>query len=418
MERYLKYNAFQIGISQGARYLILFILWPFLAFITALKNYSNREAKIIVYLFLVYYGLSFVLGNAGVDAERYAINLKFTSELPFSDFFKIVGGLYSDTTVDIAQPLVTFIVSRFTSHPGVLFGVWTAIMGFFYLKSINLLHKHYSENPGWNAFIFMFFFIMLVPIFFVGGVRMPTAIWMFFYGACHVVLNRDPRYLVLTAASSLVHWSFLSANVVLLIYFILGNRNLLYIPVVISSFVLPGLLGPVFQTIAVRMGGPIQARYEGYSSEGYIRGLEDAAESASWFLGLSENMVYYYLLIMIFAIYFLSNTSWKSKPDSNLFSFLLLFLAFVNFGKVIPTFGGRFQTVFFLFSTLYIFLHMVKKDGTKINLTTAIGLFPMALYSLVNFRVGSESISAWIFAPGFGLPFFVNNISIADFLFR
>jgi hypothetical protein len=215
-----------------------------------------------------------------------------------------------------------------------------------------------------------------------------------------------------------VHWSFLSANVVLLIYFILGNRNLIYIPIVISSFVLPDLLGPVFQTLALRMGGPIQARYEGYSSEGYIQAIQDSYEGASWFMGLSSDLIYYYLITLILLIQ-LTNIHKPQKNNSkNLFSFLLLFLAFVNFGNVIPTFGGRFQTVFFLFSTLYIFLYMVKKDGTKINLTTTIGLFPMALYSLVNFRVGSESISAWIFAPGFGLPFFVNNISIADFLFR
>ena len=417
MNNTIQGQLFSFSVSTSKNYLILFILWPFLALITAIANYSRKDAKKVVYIFLIYYGFTFVMTEIGIDAERYAMTLRRTAELPFSDFFKIVGGLYTDTSVDIMSPLVMFIISRFTSSHNVLFAVWVAIFGFFYLKSISLLHDRYSLMPGLSALIIMVFFIMIMPVTTITGIRMPVATWIFFYGAYHVVLKRDYRYLLLALASSLVHWSFLSANAVLLIYYFAGNRNLIYIPIVISSFIMPHLMAPVFQSLALQIGGPIQSRYEGYSSEGYIRGIQESYEQASWFLTLSENLVFYYLIILIVFIQLINGNLMKGKDERNLFSFLLLFLSFVNFGKVIPTFGGRFQVVFYLFASLYLFFYFLKMPGTRINLLILIGLFPIALYIAVIFRIGSETINAWIFSPGLGLPFLAPVLSIADLFF-
>lgn len=409
---------FPITISNSVHYLILFIIWPFLAFITALVNYGQKNSRKVVYIFLIYYGLTFVLGNIGVDAERYAMALKDTAELPFSDFFIILGGLYTDTTVDIIQPLVTFFVSRFTSNHNILFAVWCGIFGFFYLKSVNLLHDRYREKPGWNAFIFMAFFVMIMPITTVGGIRMPIATWVFFYGAFHVILYRDAKYLLVALSASLIHWSFLSANAVLLIYFFAGNRNFIYAPIAITSFILPRLLAPIFQTMALTLGGPIQNRYESYSSEGFILGMEESAQQSSWFINLSDDLCFYFFILAIIYIQILDRKMMIDKPEKNLFSFLLLFLSFVNFGKVIPTFGSRFQDTFYLFSTLYLFLYSLKYHGRRINLITFIGIFPMFLFGAIMFRVGAISINAWILTPGVGLPLFVPDLSFAEIFFR
>ena len=123
-----------------------------MAFVTALSNYKQKEAKKIVYLFLIYYGLTFVVAQTGMDSYQYVRRFQYNATLPFSDFFKIVGGLYSsDTSVDIIEPFISFVVSRFTSDYRFLFAAYAALFGFFYLKSINLLYNRYQENPGWNS---------------------------------------------------------------------------------------------------------------------------------------------------------------------------------------------------------------------------------------------------------------------------
>ena len=411
-------DQFQPGSGpSGLLYLLLFIIWPFLAFIIALFNYTRKEARTVVFFFLVYYGLTFVYDNIYVDASRYVEDLVRTAALPFSDFGKIVAGLYSDTTVDIVEPFVTFVVSRFTTSGGILYAVWAAIFAFFYLKSINLLFDRYQLSPGANAFIFMAFFILIQPITKVGGIRMPIATWIFFLGAYHVVLNRDPKYLLLALSSTLVHWSFLTVNVLLLIYFFAGNRNLIYFPIVIVSFIIPQVAAPYFETAARSLGGAFMQRYEGYSSEGYILSNMYQMEDAPWFVQLSGKFIFYYLIAAILIIFFFTGRYEKERPERNLFSFLLLLLAFVNFGSIIPTFGGRFEIIFYLFATLYIFIHFLKVEGNNLRLITWLGLLPMFLYVAVLFRIDSVSVSAFLFTPGLGVPLLAPAVSLADVLF-
>ena len=406
-----------ISVTESKYYFLLFIIWPFIAFITALTNYHTKEAKKVVYMFLIYYGLTFVVGNVGNDAERYAMLLRQNAELPFSDFFNIIGGLYgSDTTVDVVQPLISFIVSRFTSHHSILFAAYAALFGFFYLKSINLLYERYQEKPGLNALIHMAFFAMILPIMAINGFRMWTAAWIFFFGAYHVILKRNPRYLILTLASSLVHYSFLAANAVLIIYFIAGNRNLVYLPLAVLSFILPKLVMPFFQSVFGTLGGALKARADMYASEAVILGRQESVEQLAWFMQIGEDLVLYYLLFGIVFIQVNLKNSIRDQSEKNLFSFLLLFLAFVNFGKEIPSFGGRFQIIFFMFATLFIFLYLLKLPGRNVNLLTLVGLFPMILYAAIAFRQGSDSINAWILTPGIGLPLLA-PLSIADLIF-
>ena len=419
MSKTIAGQLFPPSTNSGKYYLVLFVIWPFLAFVTALSNYSQKEAKKVVYIFLIYYGLTFVNNNEAVDAFRYALTLKANAALPFSDFFKIVGGLYaSDTSVDIVEPLVSFIVSRFTGHFSIYFAIWAAIFGYFYLKSINLLHDRYMQNAGWNVAILLGFFIMILPITSISGIRMWTAAWIFFYGAYHVVLHRDPRFIMVTLASSLVHWSFISANAILIIYFFAGNRNLIYLPITIASFFIPQIISPFLQGISLRLGGGLQSRFENYSSEAYIHTVQESQEQVAWFIKISSDLVFYFLILAVLFIQVRFGSLMKGKAERNLFSFILLFLAFVNFGMSIPSFGVRFQVLFFLFATLYLFMFFIKQHGNQVSLLILIGLFPMLLYAVINFRLGSESMSAWIFAPGFGLPFLVPVLSISGLLFN
>lgn len=398
-------------------YLIIFILWPFLAFLVGIANYSRKEARLIVYLFIIYYGLSFVNTNPAVDAYRYVLDLKANAQRPFSDFFKIVGGLYSDTNVDIIEPFISFIVSRFTDHHAVYFGIWTAIFGFFYLKSIWLLHEHSERNRGWNTTVLIVFFILTIPVTMITGVRMYTAAWIFFYGAYRVVTERNPKFLIVALSASLVHWSFITANGILLIYFFLGNRNIIYFPLALISFVVPYLAGPFFRSLALKAGGGLQKRYEGYSGEAYVEAMREAAGQAAWFIRIGNNLVFYYLLLALVLTYLNKKSIIKDGKEKNLFSFILLFIAFVNFGMPIPSFGERFIVIFFLFATAYLFLYYSKLSGTKLSILILLGLFPMMLYSLIAFRIGSESINAWILSPGLGMPFVAPVLSLAEILF-
>lgn len=401
-------------------YLILFLLWPFLAFIVALTDYGHKEAKKVVYLFLIYYGATTVV-DVGyyIDATGYALMLKEKSLLPFSDFFKIFSNLYSESgSIDIAESIISFLVSRITTDHRILFAVFAAIFGFFYLKSINLLHRKYVKNPNLDALIFMGFFSLLLPIMSISGFRMWTAMWIFLYGAYHVVLKRDIRFFIITLGAVFVHWSFISVNGILLIYFFARNRDTIYIPLAILSFVVPYLIAPFLSVVSLRMGGVFEDRYSMYSNEAYASGIHEQMQEAAWFMQIGSDLVMYFLLFAIVIIKLRFGHLMKGKAESNLFSFNLLLLTFVNVGKTLPSLGGRFQMLFFLFATMYVFLFFVKNPPSRtVSYLTLLGLFPMLLNILIVLRQGSDTINAWIFTPGLGIPWLMEDINLAAILF-
>ena len=415
LDRYLYSNP-----VSSKYYLLLFLLWPFLAFLVALADYSHKEAKKVVYLFLIYYGATTVV-DVGyyIDAAGYALALKKQSLLPFSDITKIFTNLYSEGgSIDVVESLLSFLVSRFTHDHRVLFAVYAAIFGFFSLKSINLLHERYRQSPNLDALIFLGFFSFLLPVMAISGFRMWTAMWIFLYGAYHVILYRDIKYFLFAFGAVFVHWSFLSVNGILLIYFFLRNRDIIYIPLALFSFVAPYIIAPFLSVVSLKMGGAFEDRYSMYSNEAYASGIQESMQQAAWFMRIGSDLVLYFLLLAIIIIRFKYGYLMKGKAESNLFSFNLLLLTFVNVGKTLPSLGGRFQMLFFLFATMYVFLFFVKKPpGRTISYLTFIGLFPMLLYSLISLRQGSDTINAWIFSPGLGIPWLMDDINLASVLF-
>ena len=421
MQSYSQANIIFASATKSRYYYILFLIWPFLAFILALTDYSKKESKKIVYLFLIYYGLTCVIDiGYYVDAVGYALKLKENSQLPFSHLYEMIGSLYSDKdSIDVVEQLLSFLVSRFTTDHRMLFASFAALFGFFYLGTINKLHEKYIKNPNWDALIFLGFFAFLLPIMAISGFRMWTAAWIFIYGAYHVVLKGDKRFFIVTFAATLVHWSFFTINGILLIYVIAGNRDSIYIPLAIASFVIPYLIAPVMTAVSLQMGGVFQERYDMYSDEDYAAGVQASMQEASWFMKIGSNLVLYYLLFAITVVKTNYGHLMNGKGESNLFSFSLLVLTFVNIGKTVPSLGARFQLVFFLFATMYVFLFFTKRPGgQKISYLTLIGLFPLLLNSAIVFRQGSDTMNAWIFAPGFGTPLFVEGLSLAHVLFN
>jgi hypothetical protein len=398
-------------------YLFLFLIWPFLAFVMAVMDYGNKISRRVVYFYLIYYGLTFVIATEWLDSAVYAEGLKDSATMNLSDFFSSLFGLHSQTRVDFVEPMISFLVSRITTFHGILFAAYAAVFGFFYLKSINLLYDQYVENRNLNALIFLLFFISILPIFNINGFRMWTATWIFFFASYHVVILKNRKFLWLAFASPLVHFSFLPASLILALYVVLGNRNAIYLPLLVLSFILPSFLGSIFESAAGLLGAGIQARYSGYSSFETISSAAAYREELDWFMQIGFRLIFTYMVVAVMVARLLWVKTERQETEQNLFSFMLLFLSYANFGMSIPTFGTRFRTVFLLFAGLYLFYFFVKNFYRRINLLTWIGLFPIALYMAIGFRTGSLSVSVWLFSPGLGIPLLAPDFTLYDLLF-
>ena len=405
--------------AKGTAYLILFIIWPFLAFLIALADYSRREARTVVYLFLVYFGLTFVSDNELMDSFRYVETFRFFSGLPFKDIFKAVGGYYSfDSSVDFVEPFMSFIMSRFTQSQHIYFAAFAGLFAFFYLRSFNLLYDQYKDSPNWNAWIFMVFTLVIIPITSLSVLRMWIAAWIFFYGTYQVLQTHKFKFVLVALSACLMHWSFLSLSLLLLAYYFAGNRNLIYTPLAIASFFFSRFLYPLLELVALYFQGGIGARVEGYTSESHTLIYQDWQSSNSWFLLLSQDLIWYFFIAAIVIIRVFKRDTVRGKLEENWYSFLLLVFTLVNLGRSIPDFGMRMQSIFILFASVYVFLYFKNLSEKKLRFLTYVGLVPLLFYTIVQFRIGADSMSAWFLAPGFGLPLLDPGLSLAEVFFN
>ena len=199
----------------------------------------------------------------------------------------------------------------------IFFAVFASMFAFFYLRSFNLLYDRYTKNPNWNAWLFMVFSIVVIPITSLSGLRMWIAAWIFFLGAYQVLLTRNPKFLLLALSACLMHWSFLNLNLLLIVWFLAGNRNAIYTPLAISSFFLPHLMQPMLELIAGFTGGGIAARLEGYTGESHSETYQDWFESTAWFIQLNHDMIWYFFIAAIVLIRIFKKDVMKGKLEEN-----------------------------------------------------------------------------------------------------
>ena len=240
----------------------------------------------------------------------------------------------------------------------------------------------------------------------------------FFFGAYHAIAFRKPKYLLFALGACLMHWSFITLNILLIAYYIAGNRNFIYTPLAIASFIVPTFVFPIFDVFSGYLGPAVATRYTNYTSESYNEVVQDAADQASWFLTLNDNLIFYYFIFAIVIIRVFKRHLMRGKLEENWYSFLLLLFTMVNVGRTLPAFGSRMQNIFILFASVYVFFYFTNLSAGKYKLLSLMGVIPMLLYAFVEFRIGSETINPWILTPGFGLPLLDPAMSIAELLFH
>ena len=148
--------------DNNARLLILFVFWPFLGFLLALKNFQNKFNQKIILIFFVLFGLLFYI-NPLQDGQRRADGLKEAYNQTFEMAFNAFDNLFKES-LDFIEPLIIFTVSRFTDYYGVLFGVYAFIFGGLMIYYLNRVHLHFLKFPNINAFIFLILLIFVNPI--------------------------------------------------------------------------------------------------------------------------------------------------------------------------------------------------------------------------------------------------------------
>ncbi len=370
---------------------VIFLVWPFGSLAFTAYHLRSSWAKNIVWLFVIFFGLTFVISNPKIDANRYNDKLQEMGDHDYT--FQTLGHqLYRDTEyVDVLQPLLTFVVSRFTSDYRVLFAAFGLIFGYFYSRNIWYLIDRTSGRFKWYGVTLLIIFTVINGFWNINGFRFWTAAHIFVFGVLHYLETGKAKHLFLTILTVFVHFSFFFPVLVFLLYLAGGNRKHLYFYFFLLTFTFSEASLTQVREYLSFLPSIFEAKVSNYTSDVYEQVLNERKSLLNWYVQYYGAALRYVVLVWLAWIYFQGGAFIREHAlAGKLFSFVLLLYALSNLGSLIPS-GNRFIVLSNLFAVALIFwyYHSNRQPGW-INRIAVLSMPALALYFLISVRIGLD----------------------------
>jgi hypothetical protein len=348
-----------------------------------------------------FFGFSFVLvPESGADSMRYANELKLLHEMPvaldtyFSQIYNEEG-----SKLDVYQPLLTWLVSQFTGNYQWLFGIYALVFGYFWFKSIRLARTLLPNRLNSFFVVLLLFFALINPIWSINGVRMWTAVGIFFYGILTIHFLDNKKGYLLLVLPLFIHFSLTIALVLYIAYRVLPTKNfrILYIVYTFTFFV--GELNlDIIRNYFELLPGFVQSR-QSYLNEEYVAGIKESREQLAIHITLYNTLLKYVIIVMISWIFFsfLNKKTVKFSKFTQFFTMTLIFSAFSNLANQIPS-GGRFivlSNLMVVFSFIWYLSDKIK--GNIPAVLQKMSVVVLFFIVVVQIRIGADYFGAFLF---------------------
>lgn len=347
--------------------LILFLISPFLSFIYSLRRIKTRSSYVVFFLFAVFFGMSFTVGNIrtesyidGIsyraDFEEYKYISSYVFYQEFEDFLTFDVGkkdYYFDT--------IAFYISRITGNYHVMFMVFAIVFAFFSLKSFKFFINEDVFDASLSSYVLAYLF-MSNQIFNINGMRMWTAAWVGVYALLQIFGNKNKKYFLLLLLTPFFHGSFwILIAVTLLAYFSMKFEKLWIVGFFISFFV-GSIAVEILQETSDLLPAFMQRMIASYTDADYIQLRSEGGTGFYWVSKLFSTLVRFYMNFMVYLFIRNSRTIKANPKTKSFYLFLLVYMTFVNFTMAVPSLGGRYMTLAY---PLIAYIWLVNFKGVK-----------------------------------------------------
>jgi hypothetical protein len=421
------------GKLQGSdSHWFLFLLLPFFAGVTAVRNYKAPWAKNMIWAFIVFYGFTFAIANENNDTDivRYIDELKelYGQNLSFSDMIDLFK---SSGEADVLRTIVAILVSRFTDSTQVLTAVYGFIFGFFFSRTIWYLINKLQGKLKWITVFFLIIFFLVDPFWNLNGFRFNTAIWVFVYGAMPYLFEKKKSKLIWSFLSVLVHFSFLFPVAILILYMFAQNRKNIYFGFfIISIFITNINVTELNRVLEANLPAVFVERSEKYRDEENVEEFRQSDSGSTveseegviivknWYAVYYFKALYWSIDILLIALFIFGDRVFAgSKWILSGYCFSLLFAGFAHIMQSLPS-GERYFMVAALFSLATIIFYLQNQAYEKYITKVSIILTPLLLvFFIVSFRLGLYSTSVTAILGNPILAIFTDyNLSLNDII--
>jgi hypothetical protein len=384
----IKSNAIQSKSSNSIYVLLVFIIFPLLALYISIKRHKELWAKNVVWLFCGYYGYTFVIGNKTSDINRYKSIFESHSNR-HSSFEEFFNSLLREDKLDFIQPMLSYLTSILTGNFHVFLTIIGLIFGFFLSRNIWSVLSLAEKRPLWYGILFIFVFTFIFAIWDINVMRFTMAAQIFFYGVFNHFINKKKWGIIFIFISPFMHFSFIIAIFVYLIYKFFGNFTKLYFLFFLVSFTFSEFNIDFLKNRTSILPALYNSKSEDYISEDYIDYKNEKEESKNFTGKFYQSSLKWSVGLLMVLIYLNRRKINKDVVLENLFAFALLFIAVFNILSIIPSMN-RFQFVAYLFAfaLFYSFFNGVLLKNEKIII--AISAPFILFYLFVKLRIGLE----------------------------
>jgi hypothetical protein len=397
---------------------ILFLFSPLISLVVALRNYKVPWSKNLLWAFTIFFGFTFVVSNQ-MDSTRYSASLIRMANQPIGNLADFLSLIYEKETgyVDVLQPLLTFVVSRFTDNSRVLFAVFGVVFGFFYSRNLWFLFSHIQNKIKREALPFLLLAALVVAIWQINGFRFWTATHVFIFGVFTLLNKSKINGFAISAASLFIHFSFILPLLLLLLYMLVGNRLVIFIILYFTSFFITQVQPDVLKAYTNQVPEVFQERSRAYTDEKYIKERVKLNQKVNWYVTGRIIAIHYSINLLLVFLFFRYRAQISTdRILVGMLCFGLLLATGTNLLSQVPSMV-RFQMVsdVILFSFFFLFVQQVKQNVFP-KWAYIPFLLSAVLFIVVEIRVGFETTSLLtILGNPIVAPFLPNDFPLINF---
>lgn len=354
--------------------IVLFLLWPLGSLWYAISHIANRQSKTLVWLFCIFIGFGFIIPDDIVgtaDSSRIAAQFESMHENSMA-WDRVLQSLYNPRygVTDIYQFLVSWIVAIFTGNPQILFAVFAAVFGYFYVNSIWIMLARVRYRLTYPVILLIVAFALINPIWNINGVRMYTAAQILIYGILQIYILDNKKGFLWILITPLFHFSFVFPAFLILSYvFIPFKRNLRSTPILFFFFLFGASLVeidlPFIRNSLLALPDIFTEKVYTYTNTDYALARSEIFQHLAWHVRFASN-AFKYVSIILISILYLRRKHWGEMNPRlvELFNLALLFGGISLILSSIPSFG-RFLIIMNL---MFYAVIIVVFSGNYINL--------------------------------------------------
>ncbi|KAB1063539.1 EpsG family protein [Salibacter halophilus] len=377
-------------------YALLFIIQPFLALIVAFYNKRWELFRVVLWLYAGYYGFTIAVGaeSQGSDIVRYIAEMQSLHNKSFDTLSSYWSYYQNSGEIDFLRSFLAISVSRFTESQNVLLLIYGLIFGYFYSGNTFLVLKYLRLNTFYNKLLF-FSFLLIMPLWTMGGFRFNTSVHMFTYGVLLYFFEGNRKALIYCFLTPLVHFSFLIPVSLLVGFSFFKKMNIRFFFLFFAlSFFAPSFSSNTIQTYINSVGNQtFQERTDSYVDENKVSNYRESSNTVfsgkrNWYADLYTKGYRWVIFGYLLLFYFKRKSLTLKNKENILFKLSLLIFGFTNLIDDIPS-GKRFFLIAELIATALILVVLYRHSIFRfIKIYKLVSLPLVLLFLIVSIRAG------------------------------